>query len=91
MGCGIGLTGLIIANICQPKKIILTDYNVHVMNLLKENVKLNMPDDNNLIGNYYLFFFIFIIKLKKVKKEKTIIEFYFNRNCIIRLEFHKTI
>lgn len=41
LGAGTGLTGFVIAKICQPEKIVLTDGNPIVLKLLEENFSAN--------------------------------------------------
>lgn len=41
LGSGIGLTGIIIANTCKPRKYVFTDCNDSVLKLLQENLAIN--------------------------------------------------
>ncbi|CAL7941877.1 unnamed protein product [Xylocopa violacea] len=42
LGCGVGLTGLCIIKNCSPQQYIFTDYHKTVLNMVSENIKLNL-------------------------------------------------
>lgn len=44
LGSGIGLTGLVTANECNPDVIYLTDCHTSVLDLLCDNIKLNVNE-----------------------------------------------
>lgn len=41
LGSGTGLTGLVVAKVCQPRTLVLTDGNEQVLELLRYNVEAN--------------------------------------------------
>lgn len=44
LGSGTGLTGLVVAKVCRPRSVVLTDGNEQVLELLRANVALNCVD-----------------------------------------------
>lgn len=44
LGSGVGVTGLILASNCSPKRVCLTDCHSTVLEVLCENVNLNVTD-----------------------------------------------
>lgn len=50
LGSGTGLTGFILAKICEPKKLILTDGNDLVLNLLQNNYEVNFDKNTDKIS-----------------------------------------
>lgn len=50
LGSGTGLTGFILAKICNPKKLVLTDGNNLVVKLLTENYETNFSTKTNEIS-----------------------------------------
>lgn len=55
LGSGTGLSGLLVAKICEPTCILLTDGNAKVLDCLRENVRNNFNREGGLektsIGN----------------------------------------
>lgn len=57
LGAGTGLTGFVIAKICQPERIILTDGNPIVLKLLDENFAANFSSNETVgMSEEYIFF-----------------------------------
>lgn len=48
LGSGTGLTGLVVAKVCAPARIVLSDGNEKVLALLRENVAENFKEKDNI-------------------------------------------
>ncbi|CAI9718797.1 Hypothetical predicted protein [Octopus vulgaris] len=46
LGCGLGLTGIVICKYCQPTHFCFTDCHPQVLYLLSKNIELNMLQNN---------------------------------------------
>lgn len=52
LGAGTGLCGLSLVKFCTPKKVILTDGSVAVVENLKTNIALNFENTNNIENKF---------------------------------------
>lgn len=46
LGCGAGLTGIVVSSVCAPAKYCFSDCHLGVLHLLDHNIKLNGTPEN---------------------------------------------